>query len=385
MRQSALVLATALALSTQPLCAQEQAAAALSLDSPAAQSAAPIALKGRFAVLPYKGSMSTEQMITQGRAGKTIPLWDGSAKVGTKTFKYTMVGKDPAVGNSPNIETLIIPIKLVFSDFGKQSFDPTANDANCSPAGKPINLVLDSPIFNNIKIRGLGKGQYTSLFQRGNYFDINSTYSIVLKPVNTLPLQTITVRGGPVFNVPCGKLGALDIGVWDNFLRNQLMPNLKGDVTPTTFPIFLFYNVVMYDGDPNNCCILGYHSAFDNPSFGGTFQTYSTSGFDSSQAFNGTSDVSILSHEVAEWLADPDGLNPTPPWGHIGQVSGCQANLEVGDPLSGTTKKFTRNGFDYHLQDEAFTAWFYKFDPPHTYNDRYSLFGTFNNFAKKCT
>ena len=28
--------------------------------------------------------------------------------------------------------------------------------------------------------------------------------------------------------------------------------------------------------------------------------------------------------------------NPTPKWGHIGQVSGCQSNLEVGDPLSGT-------------------------------------------------
>jgi hypothetical protein len=186
------------------------------------------------------------------------------------------------------------------------------------------------------------------------------------------------------FNVPCGKLGALDIGVWDGFLQNTLMANVKAKVTPTTFPIFLFYNVVLYDGTPSNCCILGYHSAFNNPNFGGTFQTYSTSGFDSSRAFDGTSDVSILSHEVAEWLADPDGLNPTPPWGHIGQVSGCQANLEVGDPLSGTTKVFTLNGFNYHLQDEAFTAWFYRLKPPGTYNNKFSLFGTFNVPAVAC-
>jgi hypothetical protein len=385
MRQLALAMAGLGLLSASAVYAQEPASAVNTIDSTSAQLTGPVELKGRFEVLPYKGGTPSDQIMEQARAGKTIPRWDGSAKVGKKTFHYTMVGTDPAVGNSPNVPVVVIPVKLVFKSFGNASFDPTANDPACSPAGKPINLVEDSPIFKTIKIKHLGKGQYTGLFQRANYFDINPTYSIVLKPVTTLPLQSIDVTGGQVFNVPCGKLGALDIGVWDNFLQNSLMPSLKAKVTPTTFPIFLFYNVVLYDGNPNNCCILGYHSAFNNPSFGGTFQTYSTSGFDSSRAFNGTSDVSILSHEVAEWLADPDGLNPTPPWGHIGQVSGCQANLEVGDPLSGTTKVFTLGGFDYHLQDEAFTAWFYRFKQPGTYNGRYSLFGTFKVPAKPCS
>jgi len=44
--------------------------------------------------------------------------------------------------------------------------------------------------------------------------------------------------------------------------------------------------------------------------------------------------------------------NPTPPWGHTGQVGFCQAKLEVGDPLTGTATPpvTTPNGFTYRLQ-----------------------------------
>jgi len=382
MRHITLALATGLGLlSASTVNAQQSATYTLTSPGPAS---APVELKGRFEVLPYTGDTPRDQITMQGRAGKTIPLWNGTAKVGSQTFHYTMVGEDPAVGNSPNIPTIVVPIKIIFLDQGNAVFDPTANDPTCSPAGKPLNLTLASPIFNSIKIKHLGKSQYNSLFQRGNYFHINPTYSLLLKPVTALPVQTVKIHGGQIFNVPCGKLGTFDIGVWDRLVRKSLIPDLKADITPTTFPIFLFYNVVLFDGQPNNCCILGYHSAFNNPSFGQTFQTYSTSGFDSSRAFNGTGDVSILSHESAEWLADPDGRNPTPPWGHIGQVSGCQDNLEVGDPLTGTVQVFTLHGFDYHLQDEAFTAWFYRLDPPGTYNKKFSLFGTFTSPALPC-
>ena len=67
-------------------------------------------------------------------------------------------------------------------------------------------------------------------------------------------------------------------------------------------------------------------------------------------------------HEVNEWINDPGGANPTPAWGNIGQVAGCQANLEDGDPLSGTLMPtVTLNGFTYHLQELAF---FFTGDPP---------------------
>ncbi len=69
----------------------------------------------------------------------------------------------------------------------------------------------------------------------------------------------------------------------------------------------------------------------------------------------------IAAHEVGEWMDDPFGNNPTPAWGHTGQVSGCQNNLEVGDPLSANNIPPVKgaNGFTYHLQELAFFSWFY--------------------------
>jgi hypothetical protein len=87
---------------------------------------------------------------------------------------------------------------------------------------------------------------------------------------------------------------------------------------------------------------------------------------------------------VGEWQNDPNTLNPTPSWGHIGQVSGCQNNLEVGDPLSGTTIAVTVNGFTYHPQELAFFSWFYHQSPSLGVNGWFSNKGTFTSFAAPC-
>jgi hypothetical protein len=92
----------------------------------------------------------------------------------------------------------------------------------------------------------------------------------------------------------------------------------------------------------------------------------------------GFRDTAIASHEVAEWMNDPFTINPTPPWGHVGQQSGCQNNLEVGDPLTGTEapRIVMPNGFTYHLQELAFFSWFFG-APSIAINGWYSDNGTF--------
>lgn len=91
----------------------------------------------------------------------------------------------------------------------------------------------------------------------------------------------------------------------------------------------------------------------------------------------------MISHEVGEWMDDPItsttdkpkggkegdvGGNPAPGWSGWGQVppapKGCQANVEVGDPLSQPPpplKPLEKNlsNFDYHLQELAFFSWFF--------------------------
>ena len=102
-----------------------------------------------------------------------------------------------------------------------------------------------------------------------------------------------------------------------------MLPSLisSGEIKPTQFPVFLFYNVVMTNG--GNCCIIGYHSAFQAS---GGVQTYATTDYVSKGLFNGPlTDIYAASHEVGEWINDPFVNNATPAWGHIGQVSGCQS------------------------------------------------------------
>ena len=99
------------------------------------------------------------------------------------------------------------------------------------------------------------------------------------------------------------------------------------------------------------------------------------------------SDASIASHEIGEWMDDPLAYNPTPPWGNVGQVSGCQANLEVGDPLSGTLMPpITMNGKEYQMQELAFFSWYFNKanDPSVGAGGKFSSNGTFQGPAKAC-
>ena len=68
----------------------------------------------------------------------------------------------------------------------------------------------------------------------------------------------------------------------------------------------------------------------------------------------------------------------------IGQVSGCQTNFEVGDPLSGTTFADTVGSFTYHPQELAFFSWFYHSSPSLGVNGWYSNQGKFTASATKC-
>jgi hypothetical protein len=151
------------------------------------------------------------------------------------------------------------------------------------------------------------------------------------------------------------------------------------------FPFFLMYNSALSDGaanNVNNCCILGYHNALGNPG-----QTYGIAGFEgrNQTVFNGVADIASATHEVNEWTNDPSGSNATPAWGNIGQVSGCQSNLEVGDPLSGSLMPNVTmpNGFTYHLQELAFYSWFYGGTSLGA-GGKFSSNGTFGGAAKLC-
>jgi hypothetical protein len=320
-----------------------------------------------------------------------------TAKVtdGGHTYTYTMAGKNPAkavTNPSAKIKTFLIPVDMVIPGHG--TWDPTVGD-NCDPAGQSaLTRTKASPIFVSQAWTwggtSIGTGQVTDAFQRANFWKfagptgINPTYGVNLS-MKVLPEVTINVplADAATASISCGNglLGAADINWLDPYIQSTLIPSLASEgVTSTTLPIFLLHNFVEYQGNTSNCCILGYHNAYSSP-----VQTYALSMYDNTSAFTGSSDISGLSHEVAEWMDDPYTNNPTAKWGHIGQVSGCQANLEVGDPLSGTTFADPVGGFTYHPQQLAFFSWFYHQSPSIGVNGWYSDQGTFTSPAAACT
>jgi len=307
---------------------------------------------------------------------------DGNAYTGA------MVGQDPfSSGFTPtNVTTPIIPLIITTNSVavkiskggilsttkGTATFDPTSADSACLGASNnvPLTLTQQSPIFQAVDFTfgstDVGTTQYIDAFQRANFWQfVNATdYHTLLNPVVLTPIA-VNISANDGLAIPpgllgsCGPLGIVNINTLDSILTGTLLPALAA-VNTSKFPIFLLYNVVMSIGVPNNlnkCCVLGFHGATGSP-----IQTYSPVDFDTTGLFGpGIKDTSIMAHEVGEWMDDPFGNNPTPAWGHTGQVSGCQNNLEVGDPLTGTNIPSVTgsNGFTYHLQELAFFSWFY--------------------------
>lgn len=280
----------------------------------------------------------------------------------------------PVVIMTNAISTAISPDGIVSTAPGATTFDPrVANSCLAAPNSIPLTVALQSPIFNpadfNFGGTDVGTTQYVDAFQRANFWEVinRSSYHVRLGPVRTLSPIVINVPADNGFALTtditgaCGPLGIIDANLFDGLLQGTIIPALSAQgVNPSTLPIFLLSNVALSAVPTDlahDCCIGGYHNVTGDQN-----QTYSPALFDSTGLFGlNAMDSATLSHEVGEWMNDPFGGNPTPAWGHTGQVAFCQNNLEVGDPLSGTDNPLIAmpNGFNYHLQELAFFSWFY--------------------------
>jgi hypothetical protein len=346
---------------------------------------------------PRQSDIAAMKNLMATKPSETLPLWTFSVQSSRDNNNYTgvMVGRNPAINGrghgSTRVPTFVVPLIIITHEIGTTvdfntgnittvpgdtTFDPSVADNAClaSPNDVPLTLVQQSPILQSASFNfggtNVGTTQYIDAFQRASFWAVNNhnTYHVLLGPVQTLAPVVIDVPaanglalattslGPPPF---CAPLGIVDINWFDAYIDQVVLPELAAQgVNPSNLPIFLVHNLV-WGFPPSNifdCCILGYHGINGLP-----IQTYSPLDFDSTGLFGSITDTSIMAHEIGEWMNDPFGNNPTPPWGHTGQVSGCQNNLEVGDPLTGTNAPpvVMPNGFTYHLQELAFFSWFY--------------------------
>ena len=337
----------------------------VSADSPYIQDAKPM-----FAVIPRAPAPGATQPDVQ------VPIWTSTFTFSGTTYTYHMVGTDPAAGSKTSrIPVVIIPLKFNFLDGTSLSATQTV----CGDTKSTLTRVKASPLLKNAAYTpggtNVGTTQYVDAFQRANFWSKVSTtspnYHVLLAPISVKPVQTITVgAAGTTVAGPCSRIGEVDINFFDT-IAMSLLTTLN--IPANTLPLFLSYNTFWTSG---GCCILGYHST-DNT---GT-QAYAVGAYSDPGIFSkpGIRDIHALSHEIGEWMDDPliPSQNTVPAWGHIGQVSGCQNNLEVGDPVTGSAFNVTLNGFTYHPEDLVFFPWFARISPSTSVNGWYTFLNAF--------
>jgi hypothetical protein len=334
-----------------------------------------------------------------------LPLWTFDI-LGSRDGDHhrgTIVGHSPF--NNPQtdrIQTLIVPLLIrthrvataidpktliLTTAPGDTITDPTVPDNACltAPNNVPATLVRQSPIMTPTKFvfggTNMGTTQYLDAFERASFFKALGSrldqYHVLLNPIRMHDPVIIDVPAneGVAIDDPnffkafqfsiCAPIQFVDINWFDSYVQGTVLPALAAEgMEADSLPVFISYEAVWPIADVTNlgnCCATGYHNATGAPI---VTQTYSVAEFDRTQFFVGPLaglDTETLAHEIGEWMNDPFGSNLTAPWGHTGQVAGCQANLEVGDPLSGTdlAPVTMPNGFTYHLQELAFFSWFY--------------------------
>lgn len=321
-----------------------------------------------------------------------LPTWTNSFKDGANSYCYTMVGTNPqtkGTGSTTNLPTVTYAYRLTFSN--GQVFDPTVVNSKCDTVS-PYQRLQESPLYTAAPITSngvnLGTIQYEDAQSVGEWYKFvkaKKGYGITLQDSGTPTVINVTVPaadGKVVSTSSCnGSIGEVDI----NWLANQLDTNNAWSAN--TIPVVLLTDV--FQTESGSCCVLGYHGTFtDSKNQNGAF---SVTAMSDAGIFNvPIEDIHATSHEFGELINDPSGNNTVPTWGHVGQQSGCQTNLEVGDPLTGIVfngSGITAGGYTYHPQELVYFSWFTQTTKPYGKygtGDKYSMSGTFTSPAKFC-
>jgi hypothetical protein len=342
--------------------------------------------KLEFRTVPPHG-VNWQTLHAQAAAGVTLPFYSNSIKspLDGKTYSYSILGTDPTT-TLQSTKITYVPIALRFHFSNGDVLDPTM--PGCNDTVSVVDRFFSSPLFNDVDLVSngvdMGSGQYEDSFMRAEFWNLvqGSGYHVLLAKKKrakvhivdiTAPSGSTTATGG------CSGtghvLGEIPYGAYVSLIENTANKFAKTN----QLPIMLAYNVVQTSG---GCCIIGFHGAYGRN--GGT-QVYATGSYTDPNEFGAIEDIYAWTHEIGEAFNDPFINNGTPAWGHVGQVTGCQNNLEVGDPLTGT-KAVTSvlNGFTYHGQELAYFDWFFR-TPSNGTGGKYSFEGTFTSAQGACT
>lgn len=325
-------------------------------------------------------SGSAESDLHAGRA-RSVPHWAGSFSLAGQVFPYTMVGGKPAAGGTTSVKATILPISLLFDQFVDASGQKITIDAT-----PDVQAVITSPDFLPTTY-GTGVTEFSDAIQRAEFWNVMAPdWHTLLEPPRVQKTLIMEVPPGvaQIFQSATGTTFAV---LDPNFFHSQVNTIVQlADLHPDELAIVLTANTFLTNPNPPGGLVLGVHVAFDaqNPDApvpdGGTasfLQTLAWASWIDPGVISRFSDVTTISHEIAEWYNDPFVDNATESWAFPGSNGTfCQANLETGDPvevLPNPTFPVTLHGFTYyHPQTEALLQWFSQEVPSSAFDQAYS-------------
>jgi hypothetical protein len=388
-----------------------------------------------------KASTTTEGGASVLPTTRTVAHWLGQTTDPSNgvTYGYNMVGSDPNTCSGSACSTTVqVDITPLIVNIDGMTFDGTSvlgatlnspqfanNDYGSTSAATAAGSFPAAPAF----VRGAGgklsqgdRGvplQLEDATMRAQFNKVgkSSNYHLILQP-NVLPAVTIDVpqNQGTIIESGRGVLGAdINISWWSSQINN-----LEQSADPTHLPLYLTNQVFLFQGNPGNCCVIGYHGTRAAGYGGGSansngnavVQTFAWAswvqpGFFARPA-GGTDwalqDIHALSHEIAEWADDPFVNNTVEPWvTPTAPQYGCTGVLETGDPVVGIGFAMGTNTFEqganpngtqsadgsYHPEDEALLPWFMRLPSNNTGSEanqssaggRYTFLGDLNPFG----
>jgi hypothetical protein len=198
------------------------------------------------------------------------------------TWQYTMVDRAPfgtdeseESAETTEIRAPVVPVSLDLRNFdGSPRF--VGGKRLFSDATQYVSPVLSSPVFSKTFYGSSGiPTQFTDAIQRAEFFNkAASEWHTLLRSSVATPRTMVLVRGTYRFALnadgTCCAIVLIDEGTFINALFPAMATDTTtvmgaaenaGDIRTRDPSTFLFPNAYLFiGGDPNNCCILGFHS-----------------------------------------------------------------------------------------------------------------------------
>jgi len=322
-----------------------------------------------------KMSESANQVLRSDRI-TSIPHFTSSFAFQCKTFRFTVVGNAPQNADTIHIPTQIIPLSLYFEGYADEQGNPIILDV--SPR---LPLVLNSPNFR-VAPYPTGYTQFADAVQRAQFFHAMSPdWHTMLSAPSIFKTVIIDVPRGSATLYRMRSNGAIFAVVDEGFFISQLNTIIQfEELTVSGLPMALTANILLAPrAEMRRCCVMGFHTSFDagESEDRHLVQTFVWASWIDPGIFGGTlADVTAISHEISEWFNDPFSSNIVPEWQFPNATSGCQNNLETGDPMSAFPHAgfpVIIDGITYHPQNEALLQWFQRKTPSDAFDRAYSF------------